>query len=78
MPFYCARHFSETLPQIIENYVDAGIVRYVFKDFPLTQHPPQAVAASEAARCAAEQSADAYIAMHDKLFANAERMEWTQ
>lgn len=66
---YCARHFSETLPQIIENYVDAGIVRYVFKDFPLTNIHPQAVAASEAARCAAEQSVDAYIAMHDKLFA---------
>jgi protein-disulfide isomerase len=32
---YCARHASETLPSIIENYVDTGEVAYVFKDFPI-------------------------------------------
>lgn len=65
---YCARHFSDTLAQIIENYVDTGIVRYVFKDFPLTSIHPQAIAAAEAARCAGEQSPDAFVDMHHKLF----------
>ncbi len=65
---FCSRHFAETYPQLIEQYVDTGLVRYVFKDFPLTSIHPQAVAAAEAARCAGEQNA--YLEMHDALFAN--------
>lgn len=63
---YCSRHFNETYPQIVANYVDAGLVRYVFMDFPLTSIHPQAQLAAEAARCAADQ--DAYIEMHGLLF----------
>ncbi|MBX7250938.1 MAG: DsbA family protein [Candidatus Promineofilum sp.] len=63
---YCSRHFAETYPQIVANYVDAGLVRYVFMDFPLTSIHPQAQLAAEAARCANDQ--DAYIEMHDILF----------
>jgi protein-disulfide isomerase len=69
---YCSRHFAQTFPLIKENYIDTGIVRYVFKDFPLTSIHPQATAAAEAARCAGDQ--DAYLAMHDTLFAQQE--EW--
>jgi protein-disulfide isomerase len=65
---FCARHFAQTLPSIIQTFVDSGQVYYVFKDFPLTQIHPQAVAASEAARCAGEQGA--YMEMHDLLFVN--------
>ena len=65
---FCSRHFEQTFPLIIENYVDTGIVYYVFKDFPLTQIHPQAVMAANAARCAGEQ--DAYLPMHDALFRN--------
>ena len=37
---FCQRHFTETLPKLMADYVDTGKVRYVFKDFPLTQiHP---------------------------------------
>ncbi len=64
---YCSRHFLETMPQIKQNLIDTGIVRYVFKDFPLTNIHPQAVAAAEAARCAGDQ--EAYVEMHDQLFA---------
>jgi len=63
---YCSRHFAETFPQIVANYVDTGLVRYVFMDFPLTSIHPQAQLAAEAARCANDQ--DAYVEMHDLLF----------
>ncbi|HSM59014.1 MAG TPA: thioredoxin domain-containing protein [Candidatus Sulfomarinibacteraceae bacterium] len=63
---YCARHFQQTFPRIVENFVDTGMVYYVFKDYPLTDIHPQAVDAAEAARCAREQ--DAFILMHDMLF----------
>lgn len=69
---YCGRHFQQTYPQLIANYVDAGLVRYVFKDFPLTSIHPQAFEAAEAARCAGEQ--DAYLGMHDVLFSR--QNEW--
>ncbi len=63
---FCQRHFVQTMPQLVENYIDTGKVRYTFKDFPLTSIHPEAVAASLAAECAGEQ--DAYWEMHDKLF----------
>ena len=63
---YCGRHFEQTFPQIKENFIDTGVVRYVFKDFPLTNIHPQATAASEAARCAGDQGE--YLAMHNLLF----------
>lgn len=65
---FCSRHFEQTVPLLRENYIDTGIVRYVFKDFPLAQIHPQAVLAANAARCAGDQ--DAFLAMHDALFAN--------
>jgi len=65
---FCGRHFQQTFPQIKEQYIDTGQVRYVFKDFPLTRIHPQAVAAANAARCAGEQ--EAYLEFHNKLFDN--------
>jgi protein-disulfide isomerase len=70
---YCSRYFQQTYPQIVEQYVDTGVVRYVFKDFPLTQIHPQAMKASEAARCADDQGA--FLEMHDKLFSG--QQEWS-
>lgn len=62
---FCSRHVEETWPQIKENYIDTGLVRYVFKDFPLNFHE-QAQKAAESARCANEQ--DAFMGMHELLF----------
>ena len=70
---YCVRHFEETFPQIMADYIDAGKVRYVFMDFPLTSIHPQAPLAAEAARCAGEQ--DAYLEMHHELFGR--QGEWS-
>lgn len=64
---YCQRHATQTYPTIVEEYIDQGLVYYVFKDFPLTSIHPQAVLAHQAARCAQEQ--DAFLAMHEALFA---------
>lgn len=69
---YCSRHFEQTYPQIMENLVETGQVRYVFKDFPLTNIHPQATDAAEAARCARDQ--EAFLEMHDMLFAR--QGEW--
>jgi protein-disulfide isomerase len=70
---FCQRHYEQTLPKLIENYIDTGKVRYVFKDFPLTRLHPQAVEAALAAECAGEQ--DAYWEMHDKLY--GEQPRWS-
>lgn len=64
---FCARHFQQTYPQLKEQYIDTGIVRYVFKDFPLSSLHPQAQISAEAARCAGAQGD--YVGMHDALFA---------
>ncbi len=70
---FCLRHFEQTMPQL-QAYIDAGQVRYVFKDFPLHAIHPQAQKAHEAARCARELGGDGmYWVMHDLLFANQAR-----
>lgn len=63
---FCSRYVSQTLPQIMAQYVDSGKVRYEFRDFPLTSIHPQAQLAAEAARCAGAQGN--YWGMHDQLF----------
>lgn len=70
---FCYRHATQTLPQLMSTYIESGQVRYVIKDFPLTSIHPQAVAAAEAAHCAAEQ--DAYLPMHEALFTT--QQEWS-
>ncbi|MGH9701861.1 MAG: thioredoxin domain-containing protein, partial [Candidatus Acidiferrales bacterium] len=44
-------------------------VRFVFKDFPLQQHP-WAMTAALAGRCAYMQSPDAFWKVHDSIFEN--------
>jgi len=65
---FCVRHQQQTFPQIDANFIENGDVYYVYKDFPLTSIHPQAVKASEAARCAGDQ--EAYSEMHNLLFSN--------
>ena len=64
---FCGKFYAETYSLIVENYIDTGIVKLAFRDFPLSFHP-QAEGAAIAAECAGEQ--DAYFAMHDLLFEN--------
>jgi len=64
---YCLRHHVETQPVLDEQYVDTGKVRFVFKHFPLPNHP-QAPAAGVAAECASDQGS--FWEMYELLFAN--------
>lgn len=65
---FCARFFTETLPQIEKEYISAGKLKYVIRDFPLEAIHPHAFKAHEAANCAGEQGK--YWEMHDRLFQN--------
>jgi|TARA_B100000315_G_scaffold232960_1_gene245723 protein-disulfide isomerase len=67
---FCKRFFDGTLQDIITNYVDTGKVKYVLRDFPLSDIHPDAEIAAEAANCANEQ--DKYWEFHDLLFQNQE------
>jgi protein-disulfide isomerase len=48
--------------------VDAGVVRFVARDLPLSEIHPSAVASAVAARCAAAQGM--YWPMYERLFAS--------
>ena len=65
---YCQRFATKVFPEMKRDYIDTGKVRYVFRDFPLTQIHPQAAKAHEGAHCAGEQGR--YWEMHDVLFLN--------
>jgi protein-disulfide isomerase len=65
---FCGRHYNETLPTLIENYVAEGQVQYVFRDMPLVSLHPTAPVGHRAAICAGQQGADFYWMMHDELF----------
>jgi protein-disulfide isomerase len=66
---FCKRHFENTFPQLIENYVDTGKVKLVFRDLPLSFHDPLATKEAVAANCAREQGGDeSYFKYHDEIF----------
>jgi len=65
---FCSRHLRDTLPQIDNDYVKTGKIRYVLREFPLEAIHPLAFKAAEAANCSGEQGK--YWEMHDRLFAN--------
>ncbi len=63
---YCGRFHTTTYQRLKEVYGDR--IRFVYRDFPLTQIHPEALPAAIAANCAGEQGE--YWAFHDKLFQN--------
>jgi len=62
----CATHAIEVQPAVDAELIDTGAVRWVFKNFPLRNHP-QTFAAATAAECAGDQGQ--FWQMHDLLFA---------
>jgi len=54
---FCARYHAETLPRIIENYVDTGQIRYVYRNYVGVGGPTTQQAASSA-RCLREDVDD--------------------
>ncbi len=65
----CQQFASMVKPQIDLAYVDEGIVRFVFHDFPLSGHA-HAFLAARAARCALDQGDQYFWPYHDQLFRN--------
>ncbi|TSC88076.1 MAG: DSBA oxidoreductase family protein [Microgenomates group bacterium Gr01-1014_7] len=65
---FCERHFSQTEPQLKKDYIDKGLVKFYYRDFPLTSIHPGAQKAAEAARCANDQGK--YWEYHDIVFSN--------
>lgn len=63
---FCGRFFSETEPQIIQDYVNTGKVRFVFRNLPLSFLGPESIAAAEAADCAEDQNK--LWGYHDALY----------
>jgi protein-disulfide isomerase len=68
---YCARFVTQTLPQIKQAY--EGKVRFVFRDFPLSQIHENAEKAAEAAGCASDQGK--FWEYHDKLFSSQSALD---
>ena len=69
---FCARHTKETYPEIFENYVKTGKIRYAFVDKPLPSHD-KADEAAEAAHCAAEQGK--YWEMHKEMLLDSDSLD---
>lgn len=61
---FCGKFANETLPMLIEQYVDTGALRIEWRDLPYLGE--ESFRAARAARAAAEQ--DAFWAYHDMLF----------
>jgi protein-disulfide isomerase len=68
---FCAKFNNETKNDLITNYVNAGIARFVFKDFVVNDLPKDKLStlAAEASYCAAEQNK--YWDFHDEIFKNS-------
>ena len=71
---FCARFHIQTLPAIMNEYVNDGKVKLVFRDFPIQSIHPNALPASIAAECANEQGK--FKEMHDILFER--QNEWSK
>jgi protein-disulfide isomerase len=66
----CAQFATFVAPLIKERLVEPGLVRYVYYDFPLSQHQ-HAFLASRAARCAGDQ--ERFWEYHDLLYGRQPR-----
>ncbi len=71
---FCYRFHESSLKTIIDDYIDTGKVKLVFKDFPL--NGPDSILAAEASYCAEDQ--EKYWKYHDELYTNwgGERTGW--
>ncbi len=66
---FCARHYSETMPSLMKEYIDTGKVKLVFRDFAFKGEKSQLLA--NAAECARPSKGDAgFYEIHDFIFEN--------
>lgn len=63
---FCSRFHRDTLPAIQQEYIETGVVKLVYRDFPIDRIHPNARVAHVAAECADEQGM--FWPYHDVLF----------
>lgn len=65
---FCKRQAQQTLPQLVQEFVNTGKVQYLFVDYPIPSLHPTAARSHEAAACAGDQGK--YWEMHRSLFSS--------
>ncbi len=70
---YCSRFALQTLPQIENEFISKGTVRWKYVPFVMGMFPNGGEAA-RAAECAADQDRSQFWRMHDKLYGS--QREW--
>lgn len=69
---FCARHYRDVLPKLEEEYIEAGKVKFVMREYPIPSLHKDAIGASQAALCAGDQGK--YWEMHDIMFDNQKEL----
>lgn len=62
----CRQFATQVKPLLDASYVDTGLARFQYYDFPIVTNFPNSFLAARAARCADDQGA--YWSYHDQLF----------
>ena len=62
----CRAFWRDIEPRLKKDYIDKGMVKLVFRDFPLTQIHPDAFLAAQAVDCSLDQNK--YWEYHNKVF----------
>lgn len=63
---FCEQFFSQTMPQIMQNYVNTGKVKFAFRNYAFLG--PSSIVAADAAECANDQGK--FWDFHDYLYKN--------
>jgi protein-disulfide isomerase len=63
---FCREFHQESLPRIIETYIETGKVQFIYRNYAILG--PHSFRAAKGSLCAAEQ--DSFWVYHDYLFAN--------
>jgi len=69
---YCARMHQSLFPSTLERY--KGRVRFIYKDFPLTELHPWAMHAAVDANCLAAQNGDVYWSYVDYVHSHGDEV----
>ena len=69
---FCRQFWAQTFPQLKKDYIDAGKVKFVYRDFPLSSIHPSAEISAEATQCANDQGK--YWEMNNKIFGEEEKL----
>ena len=72
---YCARMHQTFFPNTVNHY--KGLLKFVYKDFPLEEIHPWAVHAAVDANCLASQNGDVYWSYVDYLHSHGEEINGT-